>query len=75
MGESRYAPVIEEDKVGSNAGRAKAVDRAIAERKTNSIPHSNVHPSMPKTSSLGTPASRAPQRGFGRRGLSPEKMR
>lgn len=57
------------------AALADALDRVIAERKTSSIPQPPAQSSMPRIHPLGTPPSRQQQRSFGKRGLSPERMR
>jgi uncharacterized membrane protein YhaH (DUF805 family) len=74
-GENAYARAAGEDKVGANPGLANALDRAIADRTVTSPEATIAPPSMPSKYPLGTPASRAPQRSFGKRGVSPGNMK
>jgi uncharacterized membrane protein YhaH (DUF805 family) len=70
-GGNAYAHAQAADKVAPDAALADALDRVIAERKTTSTPQPRAQSSMPKIPPPGTLSSRAPQRSFGKRGLSP----
>jgi uncharacterized membrane protein YhaH (DUF805 family) len=69
--ENAYTRASREDKVAPDAALADALDRVIAERKTTSTPQPPAHPPMSKIHPPGTLSSRAPQRSFGKRSLSP----
>jgi uncharacterized membrane protein YhaH (DUF805 family) len=70
-----YARVTEADKVPADPGLASALERALAEGTATSPEVPTAARSMPTNHLLGAPALRGPQRGFGKRGLSPGNMK
>lgn len=65
--ESAYAPVARENAPRANHGLSDALDRAIAERGSGPLPQPAA--AVADRPSPGAPASHAPQRSFGKRGL------